>query len=276
MAQALLEKITEELKSSCPFLCGIVLGGSRAAGLPSEGSDYDIGLYYDPATIDYDLLNRAASRLDDGHREGLVCRAGEWGRWVNAGGWLTVDGCPVDLLLRDLSRVKAILDSTDRGEYSVHYQTGHPHAYLDVMYRGELASCRILHAGTDELPAIKRRAETYPAALRRSLIGNFLFEASFSRMLAEKSRPAGDLAYLTGHLFRSLSALNQVLFALNEVWCLNEKKASLRAASFPKCPPRYAERVNRIFLRPGEAPEEAIAMLGNLCRETEALCREEF
>lgn len=272
MQQAVLQKITEELKRY-PFLRAVVLGGSRSTGTASDASDYDIGLYYDAPTIDYDALNRAAARLDDGRREGLICRAGEWGRWVNAGGWLTVDGCPVDLLLRDMARVTAILESTERGAFSSHYQTGHPHAFLDVMYRGELASCRVLYARDDGFLQAKRRAEAYPAALRGALIANFLFEANFSCMLARKNLGNGDLSYLCGHLFRSVSALNQVLFALNGAWCLNEKKAALRAASFGLCPVRYAERVNRIFLQPGADPGTSIALLGELCRETEELCR---
>lgn len=57
-----------------------------------------------------------------------------------------MDGRPVDLILRNIARVKQVIEKTDAGETAAHYQTGHPHAYLDVMYRGELASCRILYA----------------------------------------------------------------------------------------------------------------------------------
>lgn len=81
--EAILQTITRELRG-CPFLKGIVLGGSRATGCASEGSDIDIGLYYEG--IDYARLNAIAQRLDDAHRENLVCREGEWGNWVNCGG----------------------------------------------------------------------------------------------------------------------------------------------------------------------------------------------
>ena len=224
--------------SPLPFVCGVVLGGSRATGSAAPDSDVDIGVYYDPAGFDAGKLSEVARELDDAHRENLVCREGEWGGWVNCGGWLTVDGCPVDLICRDVQRVRRAVDETDAGRFSAHYQPGHPHAYLDVMYRGELASAKVLCARDAALLPLKSRAEVYPEALRASLLDFFLFEADFSCRLAQKSAPGGDVYYVCGHLFRAVSALNQALFALNRTYLLNEKKATLRAeglALVPRC-----------------------------------------
>ena len=165
--EAIVQTIAKELRA-CPFLKGVVLGGSRATGCATESSDIDIGLYYEGA-IDYGQLNAIAQRLDDAHRENLVCREGEWGNWVNCGGWLVINGVHVDWILRDSARVKRILASSEAGQFSAHYQTGHPHAFLDVMYRGELACCKILYAADEEFAATKRQAERYPAALKRAL-----------------------------------------------------------------------------------------------------------
>ncbi len=44
-------------------------------------------------------------------------------------------------------------------------------------------------------------------------------------MLAEKNVTRDDAYYVVAHLVRSVSALNQVIFALNEQYCINEKKA---------------------------------------------------
>lgn len=113
------------------------------------------------------MLSRLAQELDDQHRENLVCGEGGWGPWVNCGGWLVMDGVHVDLILRDMDRVQEVVERTDRGEFSAHYQTGHPHAFLDVMYRGELASCQLLYAADPEFSALKSRAENYPIPLQR-------------------------------------------------------------------------------------------------------------
>ncbi len=133
--EAVIRKIKEAYRG-CSFIKGIVLGGSRATGTATEKSDIDIGIYYDAGAVDYGELNKIAGELDDEHRDNLICREGEWGKWVNCGGWLVTDGFPVDIIMRDIDKVQRIVEETDRGVFSGHYQTGHPHAYLDVMYRG--------------------------------------------------------------------------------------------------------------------------------------------
>ena len=158
MHEAIFERITEALRG-ISSVRGIVLGGSRATGMVSDNSDIDIGIYYD--YIDYAAFNAAAKRLDDNHRDNLISHEGEWGNWVNCGGWLTIDGIPVDLIMRDIKRVRKIVDDSDEGIFSMHYQTGHPHAYIDIMYRGELASSKILY-GDEDFLILKKRAEIYP------------------------------------------------------------------------------------------------------------------
>lgn len=267
--EAIVQTIAKELRA-CPFLKGVVLGGSRATGCATESSDIDIGLYYEGA-IDYGQLNAIAQRLDDAHRENLVCREGEWGNWVNCGGWLVINGVHVDWILRDCARVKRILASSEAGQFSAHYQTGHPHAFLDVMYRGELACCKILYAADEEFAATKRQAERYPAALKRALADFFSFESEFSCALAEKSASSEDISYVTGHAFRAVSALNQVLFALNEQWCLNEKKAVFRIDGLPIAPENYSQTITAIFRQIALSPEQGTQRLRALCEEVAAL-----
>ena len=266
---AILQAIATELQA-CSFLKGVVLGGSRATGIATEDSDIDIGIYYDG--IDYDQLNAIAQRLDDAHRKNLICREGEWGNWVNCGGWLVVGGVHVDLILREYARVKNILESSDKGKFSSHYQTGHPHAFLDIMYRAELASCKILYSASEDFAATKKRAERYPAALKRALRDFFSFESGFSCALAEKSLVTRDIFYLTGQVFRSISALNQVLFALNEQWCLNEKKAVFRIDTFPIAPENYSHKVAAIFQQIATSPAMVVQKLRELCDEVATLC----
>ncbi len=274
MIEHLLQRIAGEL-ALCPFVAGVVLGGSRATGTATETSDIDIGIYYDGEQIDFDRLNEIAASLDDGHRENLICREGGWGNWVNCGGWLTVERYHVDLILRETGRVRDILDRTDRGETAAHYQTGHPHGYVDAMYRGELAAGRVLYARDRGFEQMKRRAESYPEELRRALISFFMFEANFSCSLARAYAGRDDVYYVAGHLFRAASALNQVMFALNRTYCLNEKKAVLRIRDFPLTLPDYAARVNGLFNLTPESLAGSIEELEKLCREAEALAGRE-
>ncbi len=256
----------------CPFIKGIVLGGSRATKTEEADSDIDIGIYYEKEKLDYGMLNRLAKELDDGHRENLICQEGGWGPWVNCGGWLKIGGCSVDLILRDWNRVTEAVRETERGEFSAHSQTGHPHAFLNVAYRGELAACRVLYSRDWEFQEQKQYAEAYPEALRKALIGFFAFEAGFSCDLAEKYLSRGDRCYLAGLAFRAVSAMNQALFATNRQWLLNEKKAIFRIDGFEKKPANYSERINEIFQILGSNPIKGLSLMKKLCGETQALC----
>ena len=93
-------------------------------------------------------------------------------------------------------------------------------------------------------------------------------------MLAEKYLPRDDAYYVSGQVFRAVSAMNQTLFALNEQWCLNEKKAVFRIDGFPLGPDRYASRVNDVFRQLGGTPAPALWELKKLCEECRALCED--
>lgn len=225
----------------------IVLGGSRARGTHSPESDIDIGIYYDKETLDLVSLNKAAKLVDDEHRDNLVVPPGEWGQWVNGGGWLVIGGYHVDFILRDAERVKNVISECQEGVISAHYQTGHPHAYMNVMYMGELAICKMLWDKQGNISALKRVAVKYSPKLKRAIIGFFGFEAGFSLMFAESNAEKNDVYYVNAHIVRAISALNQVLFAVNEEYCLNEKKAVGMIDHFNIHPLGYKDKVNSIF-----------------------------
>jgi len=109
MVDSILNKIMRELEG-IPGVVGVVLGGSRARGTNHDKSDMDIGIYYDEwEGFDVSQLNKVAKKLDDEHREGLVTPLGQWGPWVNAGGWLIIDGYHVDFILHDINRVSQVI-----------------------------------------------------------------------------------------------------------------------------------------------------------------------
>ena len=266
MIDDILEKVTKAYEN-CRFIQAIVLGGSRATQSSTSNSDVDIGIYYDKDEIDYKELNKIAKKLDDRHQENLICAQGGWGKWVNCGGWLLINGINVDLIFRDWKKVKKIVSKTQSGLFSCHYQTGHPHVFTDLMYRGELAACKILYAKKKKFIRKKLQAELYPLALRKALIDFFMFEANFSTALIEKNMAGNDHYYLTGLLFRAVSSLNQVLFALNKQWLLNEKKAVFRIDAFSHSPAMYSKKIIMIFDTFQHSPDFSIAQLRELLNE---------
>lgn len=268
----ILKRAVEGLRAC--GIAGIVLGGSRARGTHTEDSDIDIGIYYYGHSLDMATLQQAATALDDEHRAELISPIGGWGPWVNAGGWLTVDGMRVDLILRDMQRVAQVIADCVAGRVAAHYQPGHPHAFLNAMYLGELAVCRVLDDPDGQVAALKAAAHPYPPKMKQAILNLFLFEAGFSQELASRYADARDIYYVTAHVVRSVSALHQVLFALNEQYCINEKRAVWAVDRFAAAPSEYHARVDGLFTRLGSDPSGACDALGALVAETRALAGE--
>jgi len=270
MVDNIIKSVADKL-SSLNFIEGIVLGGSRARGTHTEDSDIDIGIYYNSESLDLNAINQIAAELDDEHRSNLVVSPGAWGNWVNAGGWLIINGYHVDLILRDIKRVEQIIKDTEQGIVTANYQTGHPHGYISAMYRGELAISKVLYIKDNAFIELKKRAEIYPDALKKSMINFFMFEAGFSLMFVRENMGAGDKYYIAGHVFRIVSCLNQVLFAYNNAYCINEKKAVRLIETFEHKPGDYAQKVNGIFEVLGRSIVECYEMTEKLYNEVKQI-----
>ena len=112
---------------------------------------------------------------------------------------------------------------------------------------GEVALGLPLHDPHGVLADLKAKTTPYPAKLKEATINKFAWESSFSLVVAQKSVARGDVVYAAGCCFRSVSCMNQVLFALNEAYLLNEKGAVVLTNSFTLCPPDYQQRVESVF-----------------------------
>lgn len=273
MVDNIIQLVREKL-SSLSFIEGIVLGGSRARGTHTEDSDIDIGIYYHSESLDLDTINQLALELDDEHRSNLIAPPGAWGNWVNGGGWLIIQGYHVDLILRDIERVEQVMKDTEQGIVTANYQTGHPHGYISAMYRGELGISKILFARSDRFCELKKQAETYPSALQKGLFDFFMFEAGFSLIFAKEKIDKDDISYVCGHCFRSISGLNQVLFAMNKEYCINEKKAVKMIDVFKIKPYGYKEKIDKIISlisSDADNTRKGIDILEGLINEVESL-----
>jgi len=262
--QPVLDKVTTAL-NGVTGVVGVVLGGSRARSTNRPDADIDIGIYYDLTQgFSTEEIGEIASKLDDTHRKDIITPLGAWGGWINGGGWLVIDGWHVDFIFRDIHRVEQVIQDCLAGKISAHYHTGHPHAYINAMYLGEVAICKILTDQDGRLKALKERTTPYSQKMKKSMVNYFMFEAGFSLMFAEDNANKDDLYYVAGHLFRAVSCLNQVLFALNEEYCLNEKKAVKMIEGFAQTPANYKERVDEIFLLLSVNPSNTIKACGEL------------
>ena len=215
-------------------------------------SDVDLGIYYHPdRPPSTDELRRLAGGLDDRHLPDLVTDFGEWGPWINGGGWLRVKGRPVDWLYRDLDLVSRTIEECRAGRATCHYQPGHPHGFHDHIYAGEVHYCRPLYDPLGRLAELKARVSEYPLLLKRALVKRFLWEADFSLYTCRKPAERGEVFYVSGCLFRCAACLVQVLFALNEHYFVNEKGSVKTAGSFALCPDGFEETVSDMLAEPG-------------------------
>ncbi|MCC5612380.1 nucleotidyltransferase domain-containing protein [Nostoc sp. CHAB 5834] len=246
-------------------ITAISLGGSRARGNHTNKSDVDLGIYYNSEKPpDLIALNRLASELDDKGRVNLITAIGEWGKWINGGGWLQVQSVGVDFLYRDLAKVNRVIDNCHAGQITIDYQPGHPHGFVSSIYMGEIAICQVLYDPNGVLEALKVKTKPYPGQLKQATVDTFAWEISFSLVVAKKAIARDDVVYAAGCCFRSVACMNQVLFALNEDYLLNEKGAVAIAAKFTICPTDYQQRVEQAFTllaASSKSITEAIAIL---------------
>lgn len=243
----LVERITSAL-ASVPGTAAVVLGGSQARGTATPESDHDFGIYYEPETpIDVAALRSAVLPLLDDPDRYIITPIGEWGPRINGGAWLSVEGSKVDLLYRDLGRVRAVIDDCKAGHISMDYQPGHPHGFCSSIHAGEVAICRPLSDPPKIIDRLKAQVHPFPAALKRALIDRFHWEVQFAIDNAALAIKRTDQTHVAGCTYRALCCIAQVLFACNERYLINEKGALAEAATFPLTIERLEATVSDIW-----------------------------
>jgi predicted nucleotidyltransferase len=196
-----------------PGVIAVTLGGSRARGVARPDSDWDIGLYYRGS------IDTAAIR-ELGYA-GHVTEPGEWGRIVNGGAWLEIDGERVDLLYRDFDVVEHWIAEADAGHFEIDRVGGHVAGLPTYVLSGELA------LGTVFRGSLPR--PSFTPALRRAAPPRWEGDAAFSLLVAEQHADRGDAAGCAGLLARAVMAAAHACLARRGTWALNEKGLVSRA-----------------------------------------------
>lgn len=252
----------------------LVLGGSHARGAAQPDSDLDVGLYYRPAVpLDLAAVRAVARALND-RPDPVVTEPGGWGRWVNGGAWLTIEGQRLDFIYRDLDRVERVIADCEAGDSENDFWQQLSYGFYSHIYLGELHHCRPLHDPSGLIAALKAGVATYPPALRADLVQGWLRNAAFGQSQVVKLAARGDVYSTVGALTRAAASLTQVLFALNEVYFVADKGALEQIESFPRRPDRYRARVEAALAHPGATPAEltaTAAAIGTLIDEVVAL-----
>jgi hypothetical protein len=237
------QKVAQAL-IAVPGIEAVALGGSNCTGTASEKSDVDLGVYY-TGGFDTGRMDDVLKELDDAGRSGLLNKPGEWGKWINGGAWLTVDGVKTDILLRETGRVSQVIYDCQQGKITVDFQAGHPFGFVNAIYMGEVKYCIPLCDPQGALERLKELAQTPSQAYRGAASKWFLWEAGFSFQTGRSSIAKQDVVYASGCLFKGIMCLAQALFAANGEILLNEKGALRRLGRFDFCPPGFIQVAER-------------------------------
>lgn len=274
-----LDKIILAL-SHVPGVLAIALGGSQSRSEADPLSDYDLGLYFNQGELDIPALAECLKSLDDEHRDGLLNAPGEWGPWIIGGGWLTVDGTSVDLLLREVHHVEAVLKDCISGNITIDYQCGHPFGFVNTIYAAETHYCKPLWQNSpavlDELKALLYSKGEYSPPMREAVVKRFLWEAWFSLICSRKAADRGEINYAMGSVFRTVCSWVEVLYALNGAYLMNEKGALPRISGMSYKIVDMEIRVKKVYqLLAEENTEKAYILLNELHNEITRLSGEQ-
>jgi predicted nucleotidyltransferase len=279
MEQAeLIEQLVTKLKDVAGVQA-IVLGGSHASGAQRPDSDIDLGLYYrlhSPLAIQH--ISAIAAELND-FPNPVVTQPGQWGRWVNGGAWLTIEGQHVDFLYRDLDFVEQIIDDCLRGDIQFDYLQQIPYGFHSYIYCTETRICHPLYDPNGIIPPLKKKVAHYPQPLKQKIVNVFLWDASFAFEIAQKSLKRAETYFLAGCLTRIASDLVQVLYALNETYFISDKRLYHDEPHFILKPANFAQRLDNILGNIGNNQQklaETIQATHSLIREMTALAGNQY
>jgi predicted nucleotidyltransferase len=258
-----------------PGVRAVVLGGSHARGRARPDSDIDLGLLYsEAAPFSIQALRDLAEAVNDTPGP-VVADCYAWGPWVNGGAWLTLGGQRVDFLYRSLEHLERVLADAEAGRYQLDYLQQPPFGFFSATYLGEVAVGVPLFDPEARLDRLKRRVASYPEALRRAVVQDFLWTAAFGlAAFAPKFAARGDAYGTAACLTGAVNQLVLALFALNRAYPLNDKTALAEVAEFARAPRDFGPRVQQALAHLGASAAElgaAVTAVAQLHREAAAL-----
>lgn len=272
--QTFLEDATARL-SRIPGVSAVVLGGSHARGTAGQDSDIDIAIYYHAVSPpDIDAIRQVAAELS-GNPEQQITAIYEWGRWVNGGGWLSTPVGKVDILYREIDKVRRTIDDAHLGKYDQDYLQQPAFGFYSIAYLEETRCCVPLSDPENIIDELKTLVERYPDALRAAVIREHLWLAEFTLQWAKGFVARNDIYGSAGCFSRIGASLIQVLYAINDRYFLSDKAVILDVPTFAKQPIRFMARLNDVLGYPGQtqhALQESLNRLTALWQDVKLMC----
>jgi hypothetical protein len=259
----LLEQVCATLKAVANIEA-IALGGSHARGTQRPSSDLDIGLYYrEAAPFDIADIARVARAFAPGG-EPTVTGFYEWGPFVNGGAWIENPVCKIDFLYRNLDQLAREIAAAQKGNWSHSFDQQPPFGFRSVTVLGEIRCCKPLADPSGALARLKDEVAVYPPRLKQRIIQDTLWCAEFSFLFADDFARSGDVPNTAGCMTRIFHYLVQALFAINEIYFMNDKYVQQQIETFRRCPDDFVSRMGVILGHAGSTAAQLDASLRTL------------
>lgn len=216
-----IERLVDTL-AGMPGVVGVALGGSRSTGAADPRSDWDLAVYY-AGTLDTSALATY----------GPVHPPGSWGRLMNGGAWLELDGCTVDVLFRDVDVVQHWTRAAERGAFELDALLGYLAGIPTYTLAAELALGQALRG------AVPSGAEM-PDALREAAPLRWRFSRDFSLEYAHMHAQRGNVVAAAGQVAKAIVEEAHARVCARGIWTVNEKWLLARAG-LDAIQPAFAE-----------------------------------
>lgn len=263
--QQLLTRIANSLQQ-VEGVAAVVLGGSYAAGMASDQSDLDIGIYYH---ADKPFKAEDISRVVAQYAVSPATVTGfyEWGPWVNGGAWMMTTAGKVDFLYRNVQQVQETIDKAQQGIWENHYEQQPPYGFSSVIYLAEVSICRPLYDPAGVLAAWKEIVSVYPPALKETIIRESLWSADFTLWQTAGFAEKQDVYNTVGCLARAVKNMMAALFAINERYPLGDKRVTAQLQGAAKLPAGLQEKMEAVLCVSKTTITENVERLKALHRE---------
>jgi Domain of unknown function (DUF4037)/Nucleotidyltransferase domain len=257
--EATLQRIVAAI-GDLPGIAAISLGGSTAAGLTDESSDFDVYVYYhQPLAAAADRAVRLRPLSDEGTLEVGIPTFGLEDH-------LCVQAKLIELVYLDLDRLSA---DTKQAYAQGLSSEGYTTALLYILARSP-----VLHDATGEVTALRAQLQAgFPEPTRARLLREHPELLRYYLELLRISQQRGDLLFVQHMRYSIQMIFFNLLFALNRLYHPGGKRLLNHAQRCAIQPADLAERWNVIARL--SADDSALAdrleeLIDDLCRLIEA------
>ncbi|MBV6427293.1 MAG: hypothetical protein KIPDCIKN_01809 [Haliscomenobacter sp.] len=268
--QKLLDHITDELKQIAGVKA-IVLGGSYAAGLATEDSDLDIGIYYSEQNpFDIKEIKRVAEKYAD-HELPTVTGFYEWGLWVNGGAWINTVNGEVDFLYKNIDQIAKTIDNAKNGIWENNFEQQPPYGFSSIIFLAETQNSLPLYDPDEVVKNLKESVKPYPQKLKQSIVQQSLWSAEFTIWHAAKYATQKDTFNTVGCLTRATKSIVMALFAINELYPMGDKRAITILEQTKSRPENLTSNIDDILCCRKDNLNDNVSKLRTLFDQTVAL-----